>query len=110
MNDEKDRGKNESKEAYWHNQFKVWEESGLSISEYCEVEGLSRSSFGYWRHKLLSGGKERSLVELKPGVRMNGDLIHILLSDATELGIPSGSDVEYVARLVEALKGSRHAG
>ena len=105
MKDEIEIRNGASKEAFWQNHFQVWEESGLSISEYCELEGLSRSSFGYWRHKLRKFGRDQSLVEVKPAGKMANDLIHILLADATELGVPPGTDVGYVSRLVAALKG-----
>ena len=47
MKDDIEAGNDEPKESFWRNHFRIWQESGLNISEYCELEGLSRSSFGY---------------------------------------------------------------
>lgn len=40
-----------SKLAYWREHCHGWEVSGLSQRAYCEREGLSYSSFGYWRQQ-----------------------------------------------------------
>lgn len=40
-----------TKLAYWREHSHGWEMSGLSQRAYCEREGLSYSSFGYWRQQ-----------------------------------------------------------
>lgn len=40
-----------TKLAYWREHCHGWEMSGLSQRAYCEREGLSYSSFGYWRQQ-----------------------------------------------------------
>lgn len=94
-----------SKEQYWREHFGKWKASGLSIAKYCACEELSKSSFGYWRHKLLKQEKKSKLVEVRLPVNLDERaLIHIRLRQDVELGVSTGTDVEYVSRLVSALK------
>lgn len=95
----------ESKEQYWRRHFTEWKASGLSIAKYCEREELSKSSFGYWRHKLLHQEKKKQLVEVHLPVNLDERaLIHIRVQQDVELGVSTGTDIRYIARLVSALK------
>ena len=98
------RTDSKSKERFWREHFAVWETSGLSIVEYCELEELSKSSFGYWRHKLLNQNKKKQLIEVRLPVSDEKALIHIRVLQGVELGVSTGTDVRYLADLVLALK------
>ena len=98
-----------SKTELWKEHFRIWEESGLSIGEYCELEGLSKSTFGYWRHRLKKAQAEQGLVELKVETSVNRELIHIRVKEDVELGVPTGTEVGYIAKLVGALNRDSNA-
>jgi len=42
----------EQKSDYWQQHIKHWHESNLSQKAYCNEQGLSFASFGYWRTRL----------------------------------------------------------
>ena len=95
----------ENKKGYWSRHIATWKASGLNIREYCEIEDLSKSAFGYWRRKLTAplpptGG----FVELKLNASGNDGLIHIRLRRGIELGIVPGTNTKYLCELVNALE------
>ena len=98
----------ESKEVFWSRHIGLWSDSGLSITDYCELEDLSKNAFGYWRRKLTSPRPPANgFVEVKPTSKrhMGHDgLIYIRLQKGTELGFVPGTDTRYLAELVDALK------
>lgn len=105
MNDEKHLPSAESKPEFWSRHLVLWKDSGLNIREYCELEDLSRSAFGYWRRKLNSPKPPaEGFVELKLPSGGNDGHIHIRLNKGVELGVVSGTDTKYVAELVRALE------
>ena len=40
------------KRAFWRMVLETWRSSGLSVREFCKREGLTESSFYYWRRRL----------------------------------------------------------
>jgi hypothetical protein len=98
----------EKKEAFWSRHIEVWTDSGISITDYCELEDLSKNAFGYWRRKLASPkAPVNGFVEIKPSAdrHMKHDgLIYIHLQKGTELGFVPGTDTRYLAELVNALE------
>ena len=51
---------------FWRDKIDSWKESGLSRKEFCEKEGLNRSTASYWFRKFLKEDKEVGFVEIKP--------------------------------------------
>ena len=103
--------KKETKEVakvdFWRNHLKAFRESGFTIAEYCELEDLAKSTFGYWKRKLE--GEEKGpthFVEVNIPERRAGQLIHIRLKKGTELGIAPGTDIRYIGDLVKAIEES----
>ena len=56
----------ELKEAFWPRHIETRKDSGLNITEYCELEELKKSAFAYWRRKLTSRGVKK-LVPCRNG-------------------------------------------
>jgi len=95
----------ESKSDFWARHLAGWKDSGLNVREYCELEDLSTSAFGYWRRK-LSSPKPRSegFVELPVRSERRDSLVRVRLKSGLELGVVPGTDTRYVAELVGALE------
>jgi hypothetical protein len=105
MNSDEKLPSSETKQEFWSHHIAAWKESGLNIREYCELEDLSKSAFGYWRRKLTApeppaGG----FVELKFNSSGNDGLIHIRLRRGIELGVVPGTDTKYLCELVNTLE------
>jgi hypothetical protein len=75
----------EQKAVDWQQHIAGWRESGLSQKTYCQQQGLSIASFGYWRTRLhrkpvdsgkfipvkLSGATSSVTVLLPAGLRID---------------------------------------
>ncbi|WP_439333345.1 IS66 family insertion sequence element accessory protein TnpA [Solidesulfovibrio aerotolerans] len=48
------------KAAYWAGHIETWRGSGLSQGAYCRRQGLSQSSWGYWRKRLARLANEEA--------------------------------------------------
>ena len=98
--------KHENKEDYWRKHIREQKDSGLSIREYCELEELAVSTFGYWKKKLDGAQKKNSFIEVQIPHGRSNSFIHIRLCGGTELGIAPGTDVRYIGDLVKTLNHS----
>lgn len=47
-----EKQKRKGKEARWKEQLKRYAQSGMSREKFCEKEGISLSSFNWWKKKL----------------------------------------------------------
>jgi hypothetical protein len=45
-------------EQFWRMAIETWQASGLSVSQFCQNEGLSKPQFYMWRKKLTGGNVE----------------------------------------------------
>ena len=95
-----------TKLAYWREHGQGWEISGLSQRAYCEREGLSYASFGYWRQQTRQAAGLIALPAPRPscllvpvqivgeshGHDASGDK-PVALPDAVRLQSPTGWQV-----------------
>ena len=58
--DESGKSKRVETREFWEEAIRLWAESGLSVREFCNREGLAEHTFYSWRRELTSG---------EPGVR-----------------------------------------
>ena len=67
---------NQIRLANWANIVKARSESGLTINEYCEQNGISRGSYFYWLRKLRHAALEAEgtrFVELREPLRKKSE-------------------------------------
>jgi hypothetical protein len=101
----------EVRREYFGEHVRRWQESGLTQREYCRVEGLGVSAFGYWKRKLCgtSAGQEATeLVEVTcTGAQESacgavvlriGDRLSIVVREQTDEAL-----LERVLRIVKAV-------
>ena len=53
------------KRAFWEEQIRFWQESGLSQREYCKRRGIRQSQWFYWRRRCRDTDTGLTLVPLK---------------------------------------------
>ena len=51
---------------YWKEKIAEWKVSGLNRKEFCEKNGLNRSTAAYWFGKFLKADTEGGFVEISP--------------------------------------------
>ena len=44
--------RSEERRTYWQAAVELYRESGLSVRQFCQQEGLAESAFYYWRREL----------------------------------------------------------
>lgn len=57
----------QEKREFWEDQFRFWQESGLSQNEYCKRHGIQPSQWFYWRRRCRDDETGITLVPLKLG-------------------------------------------
>ena len=91
----------QKKLAYWIEQFRKWQASGLSQRSYCERAGVSFPSFNHWRRRareianskpaMKSGVSARTVTLVPVSVASNGaGMDHKAIRDVIELRSPGG--------------------
>ena len=53
------------KKKFWEEQIRIWQESGLSQSEYCKRHGIRQSQWYYWRRRCRDTETGLTLVPLR---------------------------------------------
>ncbi|MGD8837642.1 MAG: hypothetical protein PVJ84_20820 [Desulfobacteraceae bacterium] len=53
------------KRAFWEEQIRFWQESGLSQREYCKRHGIRQSQWFYWKRRCRDSDTGLTLVPLQ---------------------------------------------
>lgn len=87
------------KAAYWQQHFTDWQQSGLSQRDYCKLNNLTFSSFGYWRKRLqISESTSSKLVPVSVSVSRPA-MINVYLPSGIRLEAPLHSLAELLPLL-----------
>lgn len=78
------------KRRFWEEQIRLWQESGLSQSEYCKRNGIRSSQWFYWRRRCRDTDTNLTLVPLKLS-SLNG---HTHRSPVVRIITPNGFTIE----------------
>ena len=109
----KQRESKKDQRQFWQMAIETWQASGMSVSKFCEAEGLSESSFYIWRKKLAQAddaetGKQKKLhpsafIEVAMP-KNNSAALELVLSSGNTLRISSGADSTTLNDVISALK------
>ncbi|MGI6578787.1 MAG: IS66 family insertion sequence element accessory protein TnpA [Saccharofermentanales bacterium] len=105
--------KNNAKLNNWYMDIQSQKQSGLTVDEWCEEAGMTRSTY-YYRYKIVMKALENRLaaetgktVQFEalpaPVNESKEESIRIRLGDL-EVEIPSGASSENIQAVIEALK------
>lgn len=107
-----------SKAVEWRARLRRYEQTGLTVSEFCRREGLSAPSFYAWRRRLARGACRRGRagangagtagrVAARRGVAGGPAFEQVLLSGGAVVAVllPSGVRVELPADQVQLVRG-----
>jgi transposase-like protein len=97
---------------FWEMAIETWKNSGLSISKFCEAEGLSEGTFYGWRRRLSNDqSQESKQSKLKPAPFIEVSMpkndhaaIELLLSSGHTLRIRSSADSKTLSNVISALR------
>ncbi len=109
----KQKESNKDRGQFWQMAIEIWQDSGMSVSKFCEAEGLSESSFYIWRKKLAQSddaetGKQKKLSPsafIEVAMPKNDSAaLELILSSGSTLRISSGADSKTLHDVVSVLQ------
>jgi transposase-like protein len=97
---------------FWQKTIETWQNSGMSIREFCKAEGLQESTFYNWRKKLTDSQSQVNKQVLKdPSAFIKVALpesehafLELELSSGSTLRIPSGTDNKTLSSVLSVLR------
>jgi hypothetical protein len=104
---------------YWQERLANREASGLGIDEFCDAEGVSRSTFYRWLERLKDGipvavkeeGESLTLAEIAEPkflpVSVTASPVEIELTDGTVVRLPVGVGQAVIVDVIKAVTGLR---
>jgi transposase len=103
---------NYKRRQFWQATIKTWQNSGMSVREFCKTKALKESTFYSWRNKLTNTRlKANKQTAKKPPpfvkVTLPGNehcLLELELSDGSTLRIRSASDNKTLSNILSALQ------
>ena len=88
--------------------------SGLTIEAYCKREGISPTSWWYWRKRLLTRGSNISAHTVSPApfLQLTPKMsemqkMEIALPNGARITIPLGSDTDWLQKAIRMVSGLR---
>ena len=109
----KQRESKKDQRQFWQMAIEIWQASGMSVSKFCEAEGLSESSFYIWRKKLaqVDNAETDKQKKLSPSAFIevaipedNPAALELILSSGNTLRISSGADSTTLNDVISVLK------
>lgn len=111
------RMRSEAKERLWREQVTSWQQSGLSIRQYCQQHQLNEPNFYAWRRELarrdeVGGISSKSVQRPKPlsvtWMPLTVDpstvpVVEVQLPTGAILRVPSGVEISTLERILTAL-------
>ena len=95
-----------ARDEAWRARLAAQKQSGVSVKQFCEQQGLTEQSFYYWRKRLQTpASMQFALVEAEP---RRGSAEHaaleLLLTTGERLRISAGVDARTLQQVLEALR------
>jgi hypothetical protein len=99
----------ELRREYFGEHVRRWQESGLTQREYCRVEGLVVSAFGYWKRKLCGAGEGEEAAELVEvacsGIReTTSGAVVLRIGDRLSIVVKEDTDEVLLERVLRMMK------
>jgi hypothetical protein len=99
---------------YWAEQVASWGRSGLSQAAFCQREGITYGTFGWWKRYLQKASgqqsRRRGRVPKASGpfveVRLSGlsSTYEVVLAGGRSIRVPSQFDPQVLSRLITAVE------
>ena len=101
----------EQKRTYWKHHIESWQETALTMTEYCRRHSLKLHQLVYWKKRILKTETGVSFVPIKlddlldiPAQPDHGPL-RLLINDHFKIEIRHGFDAQLLRQLIFALRG-----
>ena len=103
---------NNERRQFWQMAIETWQDSGMSISKFCRIEGLSEGTFYNWRKKLNGRHSQPYKQTARSPVafievampKSNHAVLELLLSSGNTLRISSTADNKTLSNVISVLR------
>lgn len=96
--------RNETTKQAWIIRLQEQANSGLGIRPWCVREGLTESSFHYWRKRLAEPSASAQLIALSMIDSQPGSRLEIRTPHGYVIGLSSQDQVRWLGGVLEALR------
>jgi len=97
--------KNKELHELWKHHLTIWSASGLSQTEYCRQNDLSRDRFNYWKRKLKPKNLPVEFVQITSesmSIHLNG--LKLNIGPGLQIEIPDGFSQATLKQVLATLK------
>ncbi len=98
------KAKNEELAIFWKSHIDQWATSGLTQTEYCRQNEISRNRFTYWKIKFKKQNQPVEFVQLPIPVHCNSVGLKLNIGQGLQIEIPDGFKKETLEQVLLALK------
>ena len=92
--------------AEWAQRVQSCRESGLSVRQWCDENGLSAKTYYYWQHRLfqMSEAAGPRFAKIEAPIHTTGPIAATVRIGTAQAEIYNGADAETLKALVEAMQ------
>ena len=101
----------EQKRTFWKQHIEIWQETGLTQTEYCRRNNLKHHQLVYWKKRFLKTETDVSFVPLKLEdlldipVQAEHASLYLVINNHLKIEIRAGFDAQLLRQLIFALRG-----
>ena len=95
---------NEQLSKFWRSHIDRWATSGLTQTEYCRRNELSRDRFAYWKRKFKKQNLPVEFVQLPVPVNIHQTGLKLNLGQGVQIEIPDGFASDTLERVLVTLR------
>ena len=94
---------NEKLSRYWKLNIERWATSGLTQTEYCRRNDLSKDRFTYWKRKFRSQNLSVEFIQLPMPANIHTTGLKLNLGQGVQIEIPDGFTLERVLATLRSI-------
>lgn len=95
---------NERLSRYWKSNIERWATSGLTQTEYCRRNDLSKDRFTYWKRKFKRQDRPVEFIQLPMPANIHTTGLKLNLGQGVQIEIPDGFTSETLERVLATLR------
>ena len=89
---------------FWHYHIEQWSSSGLTQTEYCKRNHLSRDRFTYWKMKFKRKNLPVEFVQIPDAMVFNQTGLKLNIGPGLQIEIPDGFSTNTLEQVLKTLR------
>ena len=96
--------KNEELAVFWRVHIEQWSESGLTQTEYCRRNEISRDQFTYWKIKFRKQVQPKEIIQIPLPVHIGSHGLRLNIGRSLQIEIPDNFNRTTLEQVLLTLK------